>query len=62
MPHGIPGTDIAGWVSEDGDCICQDCATHVWIKSVDADPVFACTEDAATLTCDECGETLIDTF
>lgn len=61
MSHGIPGTAIAGWAG-DGEVLCQDCVTHTWIKANDADPIFACTEDAADLTCDNCGERLLDTF
>ena len=61
MRHGIKAWEITGWVSEDGDVLCHDCAP----ASADDDgwsPVFADGDDCENLACDECGETLIETF
>lgn len=52
--------DIVGWAGSDGDALCLDCVTHTWKKDNDAAPIFAGTEAEDGITCDECGEDIIE--
>lgn len=51
--------DIVGWAG-DGETLCADCVTHAWKKANDAAPIFAGTEAENGITCDECGEDIIE--
>ena len=50
-------SDVLGYVLENGDTVCKNCATEDQIS--EGNPVFAGDEDVESFVCDSCGENLV---